>query len=466
MLNIELTKQDVEIVLKNHKQFFSSEKTLDINFRINSLKKLKKAIKLYQKQIFDALYKDLGKSEFESYTTEVGFVLSSIDYTLKNIKKWSKYKKVSTPIHLFPTKSYIINEPYGTVLIMGPYNYPFQLLIEPLIGSIAAGNCTVLKPSEISPNVSRVIKELIEVTFERKYISCIEGSIETNTSLINSKFDYIFFTGSVSVGKIVMKAASENLTPVTLELGGKSPVIVDKTADVKVSARRIIWGKTMNAGQTCVAPDYIVVHEDIKDMLIDEMKISVKEFYGENVIDSKDFGRIINNRHFNRLKSILEKDKDKIIFGGRYEENQKYIEPTFLDINSFESASMEEEIFGPILPIITYKDLDIVITEINKREKPLALYLFTKDKEIGSRVLRKISSGGVSINDTISHIINPELPFGGVGNSGIGSYHGKYSFDTFSHKKSVISKSSNINITLAYPPYNKKKLNAIKKFLE
>lgn len=466
MLNNELNKNDVEIILNNHKNFFNSQKTLNINFRIENLKKLKHSIKNYEIEITNALYKDLGKSEFESYATEIGFVLSSIEHAIKNIKKWSKPKKVNSPLHLLPSKSEIIKHPYGVVLIMGPYNYPFQLLIEPLIGAIAAGNCAVLKPSEVAPNVSNVVKKLICKTFDNNYISCVEGSIETNTSLINSSFDYIFFTGSVPVGKIVMNAASKNLIPVTLELGGKSPVIVDKSANIKVAADRIIWGKTINAGQTCVAPDYIFVDKKVKDILINELKNSIIEFYGDNIKENKDFGRIINNKHFNRLKSILEKDKDSIIFGGNTDEITKYIEPTILDVNSFDSACMKEELFGPLLPIITYEKLDDAILYINQNEKPLALYIFTENKNVENEVLNRTQSGGVSINDTISHIINPELPFGGIGNSGMGSYHGKYSFDTFSHERSIIKKSTKINITLAYPPFNKNKLKYVKKFLK
>lgn len=348
-----------------------------------------------------------------------------------------KAKKVKTPLTLFPSKSMIRYEPYGTVLIIGPFNYPFQLMIEPLIGAIAAGNCVVLKPSEVVPNVSVVITEMIETTFDKSYIRSVQGGIETNTSLINAPFDYIFFTGSVPVGKIVMEAAAKNLVPVTLELGGKSPVIVDKSADVKVAAIRIIWGKTLNSGQTCVAPDYLVVHEDVKKALINEMKQNLKAFYGQNIEDSKDFGRIVNNRHFTRLKTILEKDKDQIIFGGATNPNTRFIEPTLIEA-TWTSASMEDEIFGPLLPILTYSDLDDAIKSINKLSKPLALYLFTSDNQVEEKVLTEISSGGVSINNTVTHLANPELPFGGVGNSGIGAYHGHYSFTTFSHEKAFL----------------------------
>jgi aldehyde dehydrogenase (NAD+) len=332
-------------------------------------------------------------------------------------------------------------EPYGTALIIGPFNYPFQLLIEPLIGAIAAGNCVVLKPSEVVPTVSAVITEMIEAVFDKSYIRSVQGGVETTTSLINAPFDYLFFTGSVPVGKIVMEAAAKNLVPVTLELGGKSPVIVDQTANIKVAANRIIWGKTLNSGQTCVAPDYLMVHEDVKEKLINEMKQTIKQFYGENIENSRDFGRIVSEKHFNRLKSILEKDKDQIIFGGSLNPETRYIEPALIEA-SWDSASMEDEIFGPILPILTYGNLDEAISSINKLSKPLALYLFTSDKRVEEKVLSEISSGGVSINDTVTHLANPELPFGGVGSSGMGAYHGHYSFTTFSHEKSILKKAA------------------------
>lgn len=463
MKNVEITQRDVEEILNEHNRFYYNQKTRSIDFRIKQLKILRDGIEKYQHKILEALYKDLGKSDFEAYTTEVGYVLNSIRYAIKNLKRWAKPKKVKTPIYLFPSKSYIMSEPYGTVLIIGPYNYPFQLLIEPLIGAIAAGNCIVLKPSENVPNVSRIITEMISAIFNKNYIRCVEGGLETNASLINGKFDYIFFTGSVSVGKIVMESAAKNLVPLTLELGGKSPVILDESADIKIAARRIIWGKTLNAGQTCVAPDYLLVHESVKKEFIKELKRSIKEFYGENILENKDFGRIVNERHFNRLKNILE--SENIIYGGKTSESDRFIEPTLIEISSWDSASMAEELFGPILPIMTYNNLDEAINDINKLPKPLALYLFTTNKTVEEKVLREISSGGVCINDTITHLINPKLPFGGVGNSGIGKYHGEYSFNTFSHERSVVSKSNKFNFTMLFPPYNEKKLNIIKKFL-
>lgn len=465
MINFDFESKDVEKILKEHTIFYESQQTRNINFRIKQLNMLKDIIKKYEERIYKALYKDLGKSEFESYTTEIGFVLSSISYAVKNLKKWAQPKKIRTPFYLFPSRSFIVNEPYGTVLIIGPFNYPFQLLFEPLIGAIAAGNCVVLKPSENAPYVSAVIEEMISKSFNKSYICCIEGGVKTNIILSNSKFDYIFFTGSVEVGKEIMKAAAKNLTPVTLELGGKSPVIVDESADIKIAAERIIWGKSINVGQTCVAPDYVVVHESIKVKLIEEMISKIVEFYGSNISENKDFGRIVNDNHFKRLNSILRDENDRIIYGGKIKEKDKFIEPTILDLQSWSASSMKEEIFGPILPIITYKNIDFAINEIKKLSKPLALYIFTKNKQFEKNVLNEIPSGGVCINDTIIHLINPRLPFGGVGNSGIGAYHGKYSFITFSHQRSIVKKNNKINIKIMFPPYTKMKLKIIKRIL-
>jgi aldehyde dehydrogenase (NAD+) len=462
---MELSSIDVDKIIEEHHSFYESKKSREIDFRINQLRSLKAAIKKYEYKIYEALYKDLGKCEFESYTTEVGFVLSSISHTIKNLKKWAKKEKVKTPLYLFPAKSFIISEPYGTVLIIGPYNYPFQLLIEPLVGALAAGNCVVLKPSENVPNLSRVITEMITEAFPKEYIRSVEGGIETNTSLINGTFDYIFFTGSAQVGKIIMEAAARNLVPVTLELGGKSPVIVDESADIKVAAQRIIWGKTINVGQTCVAPDYVVVSNKVKDDLIKELRLQIQSFYGKDAMESKDYGRIVNERHFLRLKNILDKEEDKIIYGGKVNREKRYIEPTLID-TSWEGAAMSEEIFGPILPIISFSNLDEVIGKIKKLSKPLALYLFTENYQVEEKVLEEISSGGACINDTITHLANPDLPFGGVGNSGIGAYHGEESFKTFSHRRSVVRKTTKINIPIVFPPYNKKNLDNVKKLMK
>lgn len=466
MENTELNLNDVKQILSAHKDFFNTHKTLDIEFRIKALTQLKNGIKKYEQDLIAALKADLNKCEFEAYSTEIGYVLSSITDAIKNIRKWAAVKKVRTPIYLFPAKEYIMSEPYGTVLIVGPYNYPFQLVIEPLIGAIAAGNCAVVKPSELTPNVSKVIVQMISETFPKDYIRCIEGGIETNTALTASPFDYIFFTGSPNVAKIIMKATAEHLTPVTLELGGKSPVIVDETANISVSAKRIIWGKTINAGQTCIAPDYVFVHESVKDKLIQEMIKVLKEFFGDNPEKCDHYGRIINERHFDRITSIINKDSKGIKHGGRYNKENLYIEPTIIDIDFPNPASMEEELFGPVLPIMSYNNLDTAIAYVRNHPKPLALYIFSENSHTQKRLLSEISSGGACVNDTLMHCVNPNLPFGGVGNAGIGSYHGKYSFDTFSHKKSVSSKSTKINMDMTFPPYTHKKMSIIRRFLK
>jgi len=368
-------------------------------------------------------------------------------------------------MHQFPSSGYIMYEPYGTVLIIGPFNYPFQLLLEPLVGAIAAGNCAVLKPSESTPTVSALVKKIIEEIFEEKYIRVIEGEKDTTSALINSAFDYIFFTGSVPVGRIVMQAAAKNLVPVTLELGGKSPVIVDKSCNFKIAAQRILWGKLINAGQTCIAPDYILVHKDIKDSFIKELKNVVIGFYGEDASKSSDYGRIVNKRQFERLISLIEQDKDKIIYGGGSSVGNLYIEPTILDKVDWTDAVMQDEIFGPIMPILEYQDLESAIEMINERPKPLSLYIFTEDKNVEAEVLGRVSFGGGCVNDTISHVTSANMPFGGVGNSGIGSYHGKDSFETFSHKKSILKKSTSVAIKFIFPPYENR-VNFIKKIFK
>ena len=442
-----------ESLLKEHNKFFYTGDTRNIDYRICALKKLKCVIKKHEKEIINALHEDLGKSEFEAYGTEIGFVLDSIGNFIKHLKNWAKTKKVRTPLHQFLSKGYIMYEPYGTVLIIGPFNYPFQLLIEPLVGAIAAGNCAVLKPSESTPTVSTLVKKIISNTFEEKYIRVIEGEKENTSALINSPFDYIFFTGSVSVGKIVMKAAAKNLIPVTLELGGKSPVIVDKTANLDISVKRILWGKLINVGQTCIAPDYIFVHKSIKESFIRKLKSTVVSFYGEDASKSSDYGRIVNNRQFERLVAIIKKDKNKIVYGGLSNAETLYIEPTIISDVNWKDAVMQEEIFGPIMPVLVYEDLEDVIETINDRPKPLALYVFTEDKNVEAAVLRRISFGGGAVNDTISHVASSYMPFGGVGNSGMGSYHGKDSFETFSHRKSILKKSTSIDMKIIFPPY-------------
>lgn len=465
MENEELTVEDIKTILDKQNKYFDSQVTKNIDFRIKQLKKLKEGVKKYEDKINQALYSDLGKNKNEAYMTEVGLVYNTITHMIKNLKKWAKPERRKTPFYLMPSRSFIINEPYGAVLVISPYNYPVELLLEPLVGAIAAGNTVVLKPSEIAPNVSKVMKEMIDEIFEEEYVACVEGGIETNTALLNNKFDYIFFTGSPAVGRIVMEAAAKNLTPVTLELGGKSPVIVDDSANIKEAAKRIIWGKTLNAGQTCVAPDYLMVKKNIKDQLINEMKNAIHEFFGKNIEESNSFGRIINDRHFNRIKGLIEKDKEGIVFGGSFNEEKRYIEPTIIEVSSLDAATMSEEIFGPVLPVLCYENLDDAIKIIKKLSKPLALYLFTTKKDVEQKVLSEISSGGVCINDTITHLANSNIPFGGVGNSGMGSYHGKDTFTTFSHRRSVLKKPSGLGFggSMMYPEYTEKQLNLVKK---
>ncbi|HDF6642879.1 TPA: aldehyde dehydrogenase [Staphylococcus aureus] len=455
----------IEQKFYDSKAFFNTQQTKDISFRKEQLKKLSKAIKSYESDILEALYTDLGKNKVEAYATEIGITLKSIKNARKELKNWTKTKNVDTPLYLFPTKSYIKKEPYGTVLIIAPFNYPFQLVFEPLIGAIAAGNTAIIKPSELTPNVARVIKRLINETFDANYIEVIEGGIEETQTLIHLPFDYVFFTGSENVGKIVYQAASENLVPVTLEMGGKSPVIVDETANIKVASERICFGKFANAGQTCVAPDYILVHESVKDDLITALSKTLREFYGQNIQQSPDYGRIVNLKHYHRLTSLLNSEQMNIVFGGHSDEDERYIEPTLLDHVTSDSAIMQEEIFGPILPILTYQSLDEAIAFIHQRPKPLSLYLFSEDENATQRVINELSFGGGAINDTLMHLANPKLPFGGVGASGMGRYHGKYSFDTFTHEKSYIFKSTRLESGVHLPPY-KGKFKYIKAFFK
>ncbi|HDY4570076.1 TPA: aldehyde dehydrogenase [Staphylococcus aureus] len=455
----------IEQKFYDSKAFFNTQQTKDISFRKEQLKKLSKAIKSYESDILEALYTDLGKNKVEAYATEIGITLKSIKNARKELKNWTKTKNVDTPLYLFPTKSYIKKEPYGTVLIIAPFNYPFQLVFEPLIGAIAAGNTAIIKPSELTPNVARVIKRLINETFDANYIEVIEGGIEETQTLIHLPFDYVFFTGSENVGKIVYQAASENLVPVTLEMGGKSPVIVDETANIKVASERICFGKFTNAGQTCVAPDYILVHESVKDDLITALSKTLREFYGQNIQQSPDYGRIVNLKHYHRLTSLLNSAQMNIVFGGHSDEDERYIEPTLLDHVTSDSAIMQEEIFGPILPILTYQSLDEAIAFIYQRPKPLSLYLFSEDENATQRVINELSFGGGAINDTLMHLANPKLPFGGVGASGMGRYHGKYSFDTFTHEKSYIFKSTRLESGVHLPPY-KGKFKYIKAFFK
>jgi aldehyde dehydrogenase (NAD+) len=427
------------------------------------LEKLQIAIHKYEDEIYKALKEDLNKSKFETYMTEIGMVLEEISYIKKRIRKWGKPKKVKSPIHQFPASSKIYSEPYGVCLIMSPWNYPFQLSIAPLIGAIASGNCCIIKPSNYSPATSNLVDKIIKETFKSNYITVILGGREENQTLLTQKFDYIFFTGSVGVGKIVMESASKHLTPLSLELGGKSPCIVDETANLDLAAKRIIWGKTLNSGQTCVAPDYLLVHHSVKDELISKIKVYLKKFYGDSIHTNPIFPKIINEHHFNRLIELIK--DNNVIVGGQYNQDTFQIEPTLVDNVSWDSPIMQEEIFGPILPVITFHDLKEVSRKVNDYPKPLALYFFTTSQANEKYVLNNISSGGGCINDTIVHLATHYLPFGGVGNSGMGSYHGKASFDTFSHKKSIMKRFNKFDLSLRYPPYDKK-LSILKRFMK
>lgn len=423
-------------LVERQRAFFRTGKTKDVEFRVETLNKLVDAMKKYENEILAALRKDLNKSEKEGYRTEIGFVLHEIKYILDNVHTWAKPKEAQTPEVFGNASSMLYPEPYGLALIIAPWNYPFQLAVAPLIGAVCAGNCAVLKPSEFTPATSGVLAKMVQENFPEEYIAVVEGEAETSTALLKEKFDYIFFTGSTGVGKIIMSAAAKHLTPVTLELGGKSPCIVHEDADLDTAAQRITKGKFSNAGQTCVAPDYLLIHKSVKDEFLEKMKVQIKEMFGEDVSKNPDFTHIINDRHFNRLSAFL--DNGTRVVGGDTEEDRLFIAPTVLDDIKWEDPVMQDEIFGPILPVIEYDDLTEVIHKIVERPKPLALYLFTEDEEVENTVLGNISFGGGCINDTISHLATPYLPFGGVGESGMGSYHGQGSFDTFTHYKSIL----------------------------
>lgn len=458
---------EIKLLLEKQREYFRTGETQDHKFRIRQLKTLKSAIIKYEYEIYDALYIDLHKSNFEAYVTEIAFCLKSIDFAIKNLTKWSKPISIKSPFYMIGTKTYVQSEPLGSILIISPFNYPFQLAIEPLIGAIAAGNCAVIKPSENSTATAELLHKIITEVFRTEYISVVIGDKDTTASLIQNPFDYIFFTGSVAVGKIVMEACSKNLTPHTLELGGKSPCIVDKTADLKLAAERITWGKFMNAGQTCIAPDYLIVHQAIKSEFLKELSLAIRNFYGKRPHESNDYGRINNINQFKKLLKIINDDSQKIIEGGDYSEAELYVSPTIIDNCNWNDASMKEEIFGPILPVISFLTTEDITMTVNTdlHGKPLALYVFSENSHFYNKIIASIPFGGGCINDTISHITSPKVPFGGVGTSGIGSYHGKYSFDTFSHKKTILKRTTLHSFKFMYPPYEGK-LTLVKKFLK
>ncbi|WP_252315362.1 aldehyde dehydrogenase [Sinobaca sp. H24] len=453
---------DVQKVLDAQQAYFYSGETKSTDFRLRQLNTLEQAIKAYEDRIIEAMKADLGKPSFEAYLTEIGVLLMSLKDMKKKLPKWAEPKKVKGTIMQVGSKSMIYPEPYGTVLVIGPFNYPFQLLIEPLLGAIAAGNTAVLKPSEFTPNVAAVVRDMIAEYFDPAYITVVEGEKETTSALIHAPFDYMFFTGSTPVGKIVMEAASKNLTPVTLELGGKSPAIVDEDADLDKAAEKIIWGKCMNNGQTCIAPDYVLVAEEMQTALVARLKTKIRHFYGDNPQVSPDLGRVVNDKHWQRLEKLL--DPEKVVHGGSTDQTDLYIEPTLMTGVTMEDAVMQEEVFGPILPILTYRNLHEAVNIVRSFDKPLALYLFTNNPTVEEHILSTLSFGGGSVNDTILHLANPNLPFGGVGNSGIGAYHGKASFDTFTHYKSILKNKSRFSPSVMYPPYKESRLNAVRKW--
>lgn len=455
---------EIEQLVNRQKDFFRTGRTKNVDFRKRALIRLKRTIVKYQGDIAAALFADLHKSSFEAYLTETGMSVSELSYAIKHIDRWTAVKYVPTPLSNFLSTSFTVQEPYGEVLIMSPWNYPFLLTISPLIGAIAAGNCVILKPSAYSPNVSKVISRIISECFSDRYIAVVNGGRAENNSLLDQKFDYIFFTGSVAVGKMVMEKASANLTPVTLELGGKSPCIVDRTADLKIAARRLVFGKYLNGGQTCVAPDYLLIDSAIKDHFLELCKKNIIKMYGRRPLENPDYNRIVNKKHFDRIKGLM---KDQTIYyGGNSDEESLMIEPTILDNVTGNDPVMNEEIFGPILPVITFNKLDEVENFICNRPKPLACYIFTRDTRVEKRLLSSLSFGGGCINDTIIHLATDYMPFGGVGDSGMGSYHGKKSFETFSHEKSIVKKFNHPDLPMRYQPYARKTTKIVKMFLK
>ncbi|WP_242236299.1 aldehyde dehydrogenase [Bacillus cereus group sp. BfR-BA-01316] len=453
----------ISSIVNKQKEYFYKGHTRSVETRKNNLKKLYEGIQRFEDEIFQALKLDLNKSVHESFTTEIGYVLKEISFQMKHISSWSKPKRVRTALTHFGSKGKVVPEPYGVTLIIAPWNYPFQLAIAPLVGALAAGNTVVLKPSELTPNVSKVLTRMLEELFPEELVSVVEGGVEESSALLKEPFDYIFFTGSVGVGKVVMEAAAKKLTPLTLELGGKSPCIVHKDAKLDVTARRIVWGKFLNAGQTCVAPDYMYVHSSVKEQLIEALRHEIAEQYGKDALQNDNYVRIVSERHFERLCTFLQDGKPEI--GGNYTKETLHIEPTVLTNVTWQSTVMEDEIFGPILPIIEYDKIEEVIETIQHHPKPLALYVFSEDRKVQEKVTSNISYGGGCINDVVYHLATPYLPFGGVGSSGLGSYHGEQSFRTFSHYKSILSQSTAFDMKIRYSS-TKSALKFIRKLLK
>ncbi len=454
----------IDEILQKQKEYFHSGATLPVSFRVAALKKLYEVIKRREEDVVKALQADLGKSAFESYMCEIGMALSEIRYLIKNTKKFAKIRKVKTPVSQFAAKSYVQPSPYGNVLIMSPWNYPFLLTIDPIADAIAAGNCAVVKPSAYSPATSALLGEIVAECFAPEYVAVVTGGRAENAALLEKKFDFIFFTGSQNVGKEVLRHAAERLTPTVLELGGKSPCIVDETAKIELAAKRIVFGKYLNCGQTCVAPDYILCHRQVKEKLLQAIIREIKAQFGEDYLENSNYGKMISEKHFERICSLI--DDEKVAYGGGRCEMKLKIQPTVMDNVTWEDKVMQEEIFGPVLPILTFERYEEIFSLLGEKQKPLALYFFTEDKRRAKEVVERCRFGGGCINDTIIHLATSELPFGGVGESGMGAYHGKTGFDAFSHEKGVVDKKTWFDLPMRYQPYTKKAEKTVRKFLK
>lgn len=459
-----MNENDIKTLIEKQKKFYTSGRTLDIKYRLDALKRLKDKINANLDEIHGAIRKDLGKSAFESYMCETGLALSEISYMLKHTRRFSRERRVPTPLAQFASRSFVKPSPYGTVLIMSPWNYPFLLTVDPLADALAAGNTVIIKPSAYSPETSAVIAKLVAECFPPEYVAVITGGREENKALLKQEFDYIFFTGSQAVGREVMRSAAENLTPVSLELGGKSPCIVDSSANIKLAAKRIVFGKYLNCGQTCVAPDYVYCHASVKERFIEAVKKEITLQFGSEPLASADYGKIINAVHFERVRGLI--DPEKLVFGGESDPETLQIAPSVMDGVTRADKIMQEEIFGPVMPVMTFDDISSVIEDINSQPHPLALYIFAKDKKVIRRVTRSCSFGGGCVNDTVIHLATSNMGFGGVGASGIGSYHGKAGFDAFSHHKSIVDKKTWMDLPMRYRPYKKFNGKLIRMFLK
>lgn len=452
-----------ENLIQNQRNFFRNGTTKRLEFRKEMLKRLKKAILKHESAIIEALYNDLGKSEAEAVSTEIGMILNEINGVLKHLPQWRKKERAKTNLFNLPGKSYTIREPYGVTLIIGPWNYPFQLVMAPLVGAIAGGNTAVVKPSEIASHTAAVIDLILSETFDREYIAVVQGGIPETNELMELRYDKIFFTGSTKVGSLIMEKAARHLTPVVLELGGKSPTVIDRTANLDIAVRRIVFGKGTNAGQTCVAPDYVLIHEEVKEAFYQMFEKVSNEFYTDSAVHNNDFGKIINERNYERVKGYLQ--DGRIVFGGGTDDEKRKIELTLVEVQDLEKPIMREEIFGPVLPVISFRNYDEITAIIHRNPDPLAMYIFSEDRQFIEHLIRDIPFGGGCVNDTIMHLTNEHLPFGGRGTSGIGNYHGRHSYDTFTHKKAILHSSTRFDLKMKYPPAMKKSLNLIKRLM-